>query len=189
MTWDSCLEGARTESLLKRLGRFIILPAVALIAIGLAVHSNVTHAADPKAGDAVEVYFLGEWRPGTVVATNAATVITAELKRGESQTITYRSFGIGGGGDDEETVTVTPHISTLKIAVNGKVAWQSGTSTGAPPVVRLKQGESAQEQVDKWQRPDVNFFDRTSIPDRILDPAKHEGLGTTVVTNRGLVAE
>jgi hypothetical protein len=86
-----------------------------------------------------------------------------------------------------ESVTVTPYISSLKITMGDKVIWQSGTSTGAPPIVVLKEGQTVQEEVDRWQKPNPGFFDTVDISDRIMDPAKRNGLGTTQVTNRGLV--
>src|SRR5690606_19414069 len=85
---------------------------------------------------------------GWTVSPDATAVIIAEMKRGENQTVTYRSggFGFGPGARPErtETVSVTPYISSLRIEVGGEVAWQSGTSTGAPALVRLKEGESVQ---------------------------------------------
>lgn len=120
------------------------------------------------------------WR----IDPGASATLSAEMKRGETQEITYRFFG----GRGEETVSVTPYISTLKLNIGNVVAWQSGTSSGAPFVVRLKEGESVQDQVDRWQKPNVAYFEKVDIPDRIMDPAHRNGLGTTKVTNRGLVA-
>jgi hypothetical protein len=110
--------------------------------------------------------------------------MAAEMTQGETQSVTYRSFGFGGG---EETVSVTPFISRLKIQVGETDVWWTGTSTGAPPVVSLKEGGSAQQEVDRWQKPNPGFFEKVEIPSRILDPAKRNGLGTTEVTNRGFV--
>jgi hypothetical protein len=53
----------------------------------------------------------------------------------------------------------------------------------------LREGQTAQSEVSKWQNPNPGFFDQVAIPARILDPAKKNGLGTTEVTNRGLVAK
>lgn len=129
---------------------------------------------------------------GWTVSPDATAVIIAEMKRGENQTVTYRSggFGFGPGARPErtETVSVTPYISSLRIEVGGEVAWQSGTSTGAPALVRLKEGESVQAEVDKWQQPNPGFFDGADIPAGIIDPSKAHGLGKTSVTSRGLEA-
>ena len=118
---------------------------------------------------------------------NPAAQIVVEAKMGQSntQTVTYNRFGRGAS----ETVTVTPFYSSLQVKVGEQVAWSSGTSTGAPPVLMLREGQSAQGEVSKWQNPQPGFFDTVDIPDKIIDPAKKNGLGTTEVTNRGLVVK
>lgn len=120
---------------------------------------------------------------GWEIRPTAAAVVIAEMKRGETQQVTYRKFG----GGDEQTATVTPFISAVRVEVGGKTAWQASTSTGAPLSVRLKEGQTAQGEVDRWQHPDVEFFDRVDMPEEILDPTKKDGVGTTQVTNRGLI--
>jgi hypothetical protein len=53
----------------------------------------------------------------------------------------------------------------------------------------LREGQTAQGEIGKWQNPQPGFFDTVDIPDKIIDPAKRNGLGTTEVTNRGLVVK
>ena len=125
---------------------------------------------------------------GWVLSDSAPNVMTAEMGQAETRTVTYHMRGLGGSSG-EQSVTVAPFYSTLKLMVGDKQAWYGGTSTGPPPVIFLREGQTAQGEVDKWQHPNVAFFDTVSIPDRIMDPAKRSGLGSTQVTNRGLVAE
>ncbi len=120
---------------------------------------------------------------GWVLQPDAPNVLVAEMKQGETQTTTYKIFRTG----EEHSVTVTPHVATLLLKVRDQVAWQSGTSSGAPLMVSLQQGETVQGEVDKWNKPRPQFFETVDIPDSILDPAKRNGLGTTQVTNRGLI--
>ncbi|MFO0869609.1 MAG: SHD1 domain-containing protein [Pirellulales bacterium] len=122
-------------------------------------------------------------RNGWVLNQNAPLVIVCEMKRGEQQNVTYRSFQSG----TTETVSFVPFLSLVRIMSGQRIAWQSGTATGAPPVVSLRGGQTAQGEVDQWQRPDPQFFERLEIPAQILDPDKQNGLGTTQVTNRGLI--
>lgn len=81
---------------------------------------------------------------------------------------------------------MTPFYSNLKIEVNDKVAWTSGTSTGAPSAIRLREGETAHTKVSSWQNPNPDFFQSVDIPENILDPQKKNGLGMTKVSSRGL---
>ena len=55
---------------------------------------------------------------------NAPVTMIADMKRGDTQQVTYQSFGVGGGG--QQTVSVTPFISSLRIEVDKQVAWQGG---------------------------------------------------------------
>lgn len=75
--------------------------------------------------------------------------------------------------------------STLTVKVGDAVAWRSGTQSGAAPIIHLREGESAQGEADKFNHPNVQFFEKVDLPDSILDPAVREGLGVTKVTNRG----
>src|SRR5262245_1705449 len=123
---------------------------------------------------------------GWTLAADSPVRLVAEMKQGEQQTVNYRLFGFGRA-DSSQSATFVPFISSLKLQIGEATAWQSGTSTGAPPVVRLREGATVQAEVDKWQKPRPEFFDDVKIPDRILDPKYKDGLGTTLVTNRGLI--
>jgi hypothetical protein len=120
---------------------------------------------------------------GWVLRPDATIVMTAEMKRGETQSTTYTSRRDGA----TQSVTITPYVSTLMVKVGETVAWQSGTATGASPMMFLGPGQTAQGEADKWNHPNPKFFETVDIPDSILDPARRNGLGTTEVTNRGLV--
>jgi hypothetical protein len=125
---------------------------------------------------------------GWTVMPGASAVLIAEIKQGKEQTVNYRQFGTGPGGATQ-SATFVPYISSLRLQIGNSTAWQTGTSTGAPPVVRLSAGHTAQDEVDNWQKPNTEFFRSVKIPERILDPKYRDGLGTTLVTNRGLVPQ
>lgn len=123
---------------------------------------------------------------GWLLEPTAAAVLVAEMKRGEPQTTTYR-FGGFGRPESTQTATLQPFISTAKLMIGDQVAWQAGTSSGAPAMVILKEGQTVQEEIDRWQRPNPGFFAEVKLPAKIIDPANRDGLGTTNVTTRGLV--
>ena len=120
---------------------------------------------------------------GWVLDESAPNVVTAEMKRGETQDVTYDFRG----KRPNETVSITPHISLVRIVCNDKEAWVASTRTGVPMTVRLREGQSLQAEVNRLQNPNPEFFDTVVIPQKISDPSKRTGLGTTQVTNRGLV--
>lgn len=130
----------------------------------------------------------------------AEIVVKAEITRAEARQVTYRieespvslgniSSRFGLGKERLEQVTVQPYISTLKIVAKGQDAWQRTTSSGFPSYVRVKEGSSIQQEVDKWQKPNPEFFRTTALPQRVMDPDWKHGLGITKVTNRGLVVD
>jgi hypothetical protein len=123
---------------------------------------------------------------GWVLDPTAQVEVLARLEIGKTQNVTYRMMG-GFSGGSNQSASITPYISSIKINMGKKVIWQSASSSGAPPMVRLREGESVQNEVNRWQKPDPGFFDRVDIPARILDPDKKNGLGVTEVTNRGLI--
>ncbi len=120
---------------------------------------------------------------GWVLQAGAPNVLTAEMKQGETQSTTYTAQRTG----EQQSVTITPHVASLELKVGSVVAWQAGTRSGAPSMMFLSEGQTAQGEADKWNNPRPQFFDTVDLPDSILDPAKRTGLGLTQVTNRGLV--
>lgn len=119
---------------------------------------------------------------GWTLSPTATTVLRAEMKRGETKTVQYEM-----SDRTRQSATVTPHISTLTITVGQQQAWSAGTSTGPPPLVSLRPGETVQEKVGAWEKPNVAFFQGLDIPPKIIDPAKRNGLGTSLVGSQGVV--
>jgi len=123
---------------------------------------------------------------GWKLTRTAPIVVVAEMKVAETQQVTYRHAN-GPDRGREETVSVTPHVAEVRVEVDGERAWQESTRTGAPPRMRLREGDTVQGEISRWQRPQPEFFETLDVPERLLDPKKRYGLGTTQVTNRGLV--
>ncbi len=159
--------------------------ALLLVKPGMAVRVVVNAGAQSAAiGKRLEQkLFANGWK----IDGSAKITVTAEMKVGQPQTTTYHSGGFGFRGGKEESVTITPHISSIVIDVDGKTAWQAATSTSAPPVMFLREGQSVQGEANKWNQPNPGFFEAVNIPKEILDPKFSKGLGATDVTVRGLV--
>jgi len=127
---------------------------------------------------------------GWVLAqADATAVMYADMTIGKPQRTTYQIRGRFGGVEREETVTFTPRISSLKLTVEDKVVWSSGTSNGAPPFVSLREGNSIQGEVSSYQKANPGFFEQVDIPAELIDPKYKNGLGTTQVTTRGLIPQ
>ena len=120
---------------------------------------------------------------GWILDSGASTLIRAKMGRSNPQTVEYRKI-MGGGSTF--SVTVTPYFSTVQILFGEKVAWSGGSSTGLSPVLWLKDGQSPQDQANRAQQPNPDFFRQVQIPEKILDPNKKRGLGTSLISSRGL---
>lgn len=86
-----------------------------------------------------------------------------------------------------QTVSHSPIVSSMSLKRGSEVVWQSASSSGIPPMVMLREGQSLQSEADKWQRPDIEFFDRQDVPQEVMDPKKRGGIGASDVTLKGLV--
>jgi hypothetical protein len=125
---------------------------------------------------------------GWVFDSSSKTILSAKMGRGETQTVTYKMQD-GRGQDNSQSVTVTPYFSKLEVIHNGVSAWYSGGGTGAPPVIFMRGTESAQSKVNEMQRPDPDLFRRSDIPEKIFDPKKKNGLGSSLISSRGLTPQ
>ncbi len=128
-------------------------------------------------------------RNGWTLDENATNVIEAEYKRGETREVQYELRSIRSGDRQIQSASITPYITNVVIKYGGEPAWQMFGSSGPPPMVSLKEGESLQSEVDRWTQPNWRFFETLSIPPNIIDPKKRGGLGKTSVTNRGLLEQ
>ncbi len=122
---------------------------------------------------------------------SSPNVIRAEYKRGEPTTAQYELRSMSTGGRDMQSATVTPYIATVKVMLGNDEAWGMMSSTGPPPFLMLRQGESVQDHINASGSgsPNWKFFQSVDIPHEILHPKKKGGVGRTSVTNRGLIEE
>ncbi|MFK8114492.1 MAG: hypothetical protein AB8B91_19990 [Rubripirellula sp.] len=85
-----------------------------------------------------------------------------------------------------ESATVRPFISSILIAINGQPQWAAVSISGVPPSILLAKGETVQQKVDEMQKPNIDFFTIRDVPESFVNPEFREGLGTSLITNRGL---
>lgn len=116
---------------------------------------------------------------GWVLNPSGDFKLVATMGRGEQQTVVYEEIG----GSGRQTVSFQPYYSSLKLYHGNVVVWQSGTSTGAPPIIT--RGD-AQQAVNRMQNPDEEFFANVVIPDRIIDPKYSGGFGVSKLGLRGI---
>lgn len=125
---------------------------------------------------------------GIEVASDAPIKISARIVTGESETKEYGSgFGFFHRGDTEQ-VTVTSKRYEVEIMVDGQSAWKlvSTMQAGAPHVIWLQQGESAQQAIDRQNAArDASFSFSASIPRYVVHPKYAGPIGTSKITLSG----
>jgi hypothetical protein len=117
---------------------------------------------------------------GWIYDPNAEIVMHAEMGVGPARTETYKEFGLNGR---ETTVSFTPHFSNLVIKQGDLIVWQTGVSTGAPPLTRA---DNIQAEVTSMQKPQLDFFRGVKIEPKIIDPKYSRGFGVSAMTLRGI---
>ncbi|MBM4090114.1 MAG: hypothetical protein FJ276_11945 [Planctomycetes bacterium] len=142
-----------------------------------------TEVAAYESGDTIQAALRAQVASNQWVEDpNGPYTVSAKLYRGETQTVQYQSMRSG----QVISLSGTPIISSYTITQGQQLIWSGASSSGIPPVISLREGQDAQQEVNKWQAADVNFFSRCDIPDSVFDPKKKGGVGTTDITIRGL---
>ncbi len=107
---------------------------------------------------------------GWVYDVAAPNAIQAEYRRGEPREIRYELQSTRGGNRDVQSATITPYIASVKVLVGKDEAWANISSSGPPPVVSMREGDSLQAEVDRSNQPTWTFYQTVDIPTEIIDP-------------------
>ena len=121
---------------------------------------------------------VGEGAPVRfVLRTEPAKVEETEYSKGR---------GIMHFGGEKETVHFQRWTSRVTIVIDGEEVWQKSTTTHAPGSVHLEEGETASSAVQKYQKPDLEFFKKVRPPRYLCLPRKTLTFGATEITPNGL---
>ena len=112
-------------------------------------------------------------------------VLEATTDSGASREMSYRSFGIDR---TTQTVTVTDQISRLRMLENGKTIWESTSVGGAPAVLQIKEGETIEQALAPYRKPNLAFFEAVAIPREVARGAEAGAYGFSQITEQGIQA-
>ncbi len=128
-------------------------------------------------------------RAGWVVADSADTTLVAKIGRGDQQTLQYqmRTMGLGRGSNDtKQTATITPFTMSFEIQQAGKTLWSRKSENYVPRMIFLRdKNETLQDAVSKYERPDAGFFERLTLPPRILKDQVLQAVGRSRLDTQG----
>ena len=82
---------------------------------------------------------------GWKLDTSAPNVLSAEIKRGETEEVTYDFEG----RRPNETVSVTPTFTRCGFQFDGDTAWEVTASPGIPRLIAISRKESLQDEVSR----------------------------------------
>jgi hypothetical protein len=122
---------------------------------------------------------------GMNVANGSQLALVVNTEIGKTRDITYRSFGGRGGGN--LTAKVTDQICRLKFIENGKIVWESSSlSDGSPPILQLKEGQSLQDALAPYQKPNLKFYSNIKLPQYVVRPGETVAYGASSLTAQGI---
>lgn len=77
---------------------------------------------------------------------------------------------MGGRSQQASTATLMPFTADLEIRSGADVLWQRSSTNHVPTLLRLEEGETVQDAVKRYEKPDPAFFGRLNLPPRIPRP-------------------
>lgn len=115
---------------------------------------------------------------GFVIDNNASLRLEASVTRGEPLVEEFETRERSAFGRVTERVRYTPHVSELKLTRDGEVVWNASERHRFSGIfLRLADGESPQDAVERLSRPDPNFFSQTTLPDNLIRLPKGRQVG------------
>ncbi len=121
-------------------------------------------------------------KAGWRVSPQAPTQVVATITRGDEQKLNFRKLGAPLSGP-YETATIKPYQASLVVRQGNQVLWSRSSTNMVPSFLRLEQGESLQQAVTKYERADPAYFERLTIPPRILKPEIRAAVGRSRITS------
>jgi hypothetical protein len=168
------LPGPQVDEVTSNINR----PSLMLMKPGVRIGLKLDKVSDPGS---VQQWLSEKIQAnGWVLDPNASIRMHAEMGVGQSQTETYREMGLG---NKTTSVTFTPHFANIVIKQGDTIVWQTGTTTGPPPIVA---GQNIQAEVAKSEVPQLDFFRVVKIPNEIIDPKYSRGFGVSKLGLRGI---
>jgi hypothetical protein len=118
-------------------------------------------------------------KAGWKVSEHAPVTLVAKIGRGKTEELHFRSMG--GGSRTESTASLTPFTADLEIRGGSNVLWTRSTVNHVPLMLQLKEGETVQDAVRRYEKPDAMFFSLLNLPPRIPKPEVSAKVGQSLL--------
>jgi len=152
-------------------------PSNMLVRPGTAVtvKVNVIPGVDPE--EVREAVIKAAEKVGWRIDGQSKIELVATIGRGEKQELQYR-FGYGNDAK-VSTAELTPFTANFEIRSKGQRLWSRKTRNFVPPSVFLTGGKTLQEAISEYEKPDASFFEKLTLPPRIVRPDAIRGGGNS----------
>jgi hypothetical protein len=159
-----------------------------LVKPGSAVALSVTLEATPEQQQKIAAAITEQLQKLGIKVDPASPIkLIARTETGKTTEQEYQRRGIGNPFSREtEKVTVTEKITRIFFEHEGKVAWESRTSSGAPMFVQAKEGETIGQAVQAASQFNVSFLESVRVPAYVPAPIEKPWLGTSAWTTNGV---
>ncbi len=114
-------------------------------------------------------------KAGWSVNRSAPIRLVAKIGRGETEELKYRSML--DASRKISVAKITPFTADLEIRDTSNVLWKRSSTNHVPRMLRLQEGETVQDAVKRYEKPDPGFFARLSLPPRIPKPEVASQIG------------
>jgi len=118
-------------------------------------------------------------KAGWKVSDRAPITLVAKIGRGKTQPLQFRSMG--PGPRTTSSASLTPFTAELEIRSGKDVLWTRSTVNHVPRMLHLQEGETVQDAVKRFEKPDAAFFSRLDLPPRIPKPEVKSQVGMSVL--------
>lgn len=152
-------------------------PANMLVQEGTPVSIAVKTIDDVDPNEVRTAVIKAAEKVGWKIDEQSKIELVATIGRGEKQELQYR-FGYGIDAK-VSTATLTPFTANFEIRSQGRTLWSRNTRNFVPPSVFLRDGKTLQEAISEYEKPDAKFFEKLTLPPRIVRPDAVQGSGNS----------
>ena len=121
-------------------------------------------------------------KAGWKVKKGSKVQIIAKIERGKNQTLTFRTLGSTRSAPGE-TVNMKPYTASVEIRSGSDVLWSRSSTNMVPSLLRLEAGETVQQAVKRFEKADPAYFERLTIPPKILRPEVGKAVARSRIDN------
>jgi hypothetical protein len=153
--------------------KFVLKPG-SRVALETKVIEGVNEA-EMKAGlkTAVE-------RAGWIVDPTSNIKVSAEIARGDKQTLYFRTIGTSIFHPGEK-VSIRPYTASITVRDEANTLWQQSLTNMVPSFLMLRANQTLQQAVKEYERADPGYFERLTIPPKVMAPEFSKAIGTSYI--------